>query len=70
LSSQERKKKTTNIQTNSHKLHHEMKHWTRPKIPWHERICKICETNIVEDENIFSWNAQPTRTLDLIFKAL
>jgi len=41
------------IRTNSHELHSETWHWTIPKTPWTERICHLCETMSIEDENHF-----------------
>jgi len=41
------------IRTNYHELHSETGHWTIPKTPWVERICHLCETMSIEDENHF-----------------
>jgi hypothetical protein len=41
------------IRTNSHYLHSETRHWSIPKKPWHERVCHLCDTKKVEDENHF-----------------
>jgi len=38
------------IRTNAHDLHSEASHWTNPKTPWDERICKICDAKVVDDE--------------------
>jgi hypothetical protein len=42
------------IRTNSHELHSETGHWTIPKIPWHEKICHLCDTQWVNMKIIFS----------------
>ena len=41
----------TKIRENSHKLHSETGHWSIPKIPWDKRVCHLCDTKKVEDEN-------------------
>jgi hypothetical protein len=41
------------IKTNPHKLHSEIGHSTRPKIPWLKRNYKIHETNKVVDGKHF-----------------
>ena len=41
------------IRTNSHELHSEIGRWSIPKMPWDERVCHLCETKKVEDENHF-----------------
>ena len=42
-----------NIRTNSHELHSETGCWSIPKTPWAERVCHLCESMSVEDENHF-----------------
>ena len=42
------------IRTNSHELHSETRRWYIPKIPWAaKRVCHLCESMSVEDENHF-----------------
>jgi hypothetical protein len=41
------------IFTDSHELHSENRCWTIPKTPWDARICHLCDTKRVEDENHF-----------------
>jgi hypothetical protein len=41
------------IRTNSHDLHSETVRWSIPKMPWDERVCHLCDTKKVEDENHF-----------------
>ena len=41
------------IRTNSHELHRETGSWSIPKTPWAERVCHLCESMRVEDENHF-----------------
>ena len=41
------------IRTNSHEIHSETGRWSIPKIPWDERVCHLCDTKKVEDENRF-----------------
>ena len=41
------------IRTNSYELHSEIVRWSIPKIPWDERVCHLCDTKNVEDENHF-----------------
>ena len=41
------------IRTNSHELHNETGCWSIPKTPWDERVCHLCDTKKVEDENKF-----------------
>ena len=48
-----KKKNIAKIRTNSHELHSEIEHWSIPKTPWDERVCPICDTKKVEDENHF-----------------
>ena len=43
----------TKIRTNSHELHSETWRWSIPKTPWAERVCHVCESMSVEDENHF-----------------
>jgi hypothetical protein len=44
------------IRTNSHELHSEIGRWSIPKMPWDERVCHLCDTKKVEDENHFLLN--------------
>ena len=39
------------IRTNSHEIHSETGYWIVPKMSWDERICHLCNTKRVEDEN-------------------
>ena len=39
------------IRTNSHELHTETGCWSIPQTPWEERVCHMCESMSVEDEN-------------------
>lgn len=43
----------TKLRTNSHELHSEIGKWTIYKTPWHKIICKLCNTNVIEDETHF-----------------
>ena len=38
---------------NSHEIHSETGHWTVPKTPWVERICRLYENRNIEYENKF-----------------
>jgi hypothetical protein len=42
------------IRTNSYEFHGETGRWIRCKTSWEERICKVCNSIKVENENIFS----------------
>jgi hypothetical protein len=53
LNSAKKKINIVKIRTNSHELHSETGCWTIPKTPWDERICHLCDTKRVEDENHF-----------------
>ena len=53
LTSVKKKINSAKIRTNSHELHSEIERWTIPKTSWDERICHLCYTNRVEDENHF-----------------
>jgi hypothetical protein len=53
LTSVKKRINIANIRTNSHELHSETGCWTIPKTPCHERICHLCDTKKVEDENHF-----------------
>jgi hypothetical protein len=53
LTSVNKKISIAKIRTNSHELHSEIGHWSIPKTPWDERVCHICDTKRVEDENHF-----------------
>jgi hypothetical protein len=49
-------KKKINIskpRTNSHELLSKIRVWTRPKTPWDERICKVCNSNKIENGFFF-----------------
>jgi hypothetical protein len=54
LPSVKKKISIAKIRTNSHELHSETGHWSIPKTPWDERVCHLCDTKKVEDENTFS----------------
>jgi hypothetical protein len=54
LTSVKKKISISKIRTNSQELHSETGHWSIPKTPWDERVCHICDTKKVEDENTFS----------------
>ena len=43
----------TKIRTNSHELHSKIGPWFIPKTPWVERVCHVCESMNIEDENHF-----------------
>ena len=53
LTSSKKKINIAKIRTNSHELHSETGRWTVPKTPWMERIYRLCENRIIEDENHF-----------------
>jgi hypothetical protein len=53
LTSIKKKINIVKIRTNSHELHSETGHWTIPKTSWVKRICHLCDTKRVEDENHF-----------------
>jgi hypothetical protein len=53
LPSVKKKISIAKIRTNSHELHSETGHWSIPKMPWDERVCHLCDTKKVEDENHF-----------------
>ena len=38
---------------NSHELYRETECWYIPKTPWAERVCLLCQSMSVEDENHF-----------------
>ena len=38
---------------NSHEPHGKIEHWTIPNTPWVKRVCYLCDTKRVEDENNF-----------------
>ena len=54
------------IITSSHELHRETGCWFIPKTPWAERVCHLCESMSVEDENHFILEYL-TLTLNLSF---
>ena len=43
----------TNIKINFHELHSETWSWFIPKTPWEERVCHLCESMSIDDENHF-----------------
>ena len=51
--SSEKKINIAKIRTNSHEIHGEIGCWSILKIPWVERVCHMCESMSVEDENRF-----------------
>jgi hypothetical protein len=51
LSSVRKKISIAKIRTNYHELHSETGSWSIPKTPWDERVCHLCDTKNVEDEN-------------------
>ena len=53
LKSVKKKISIVKIRTNSDELHSEIVHWSIPKTPWDERVCHLCDTTKVEDENNF-----------------
>jgi hypothetical protein len=53
LSSVKKKISISKIRTNSHELHNESGSWSTPKTPWDERVCHLCDTKKIEDENHF-----------------
>ena len=53
VSSSRKKINIANIRTNSHELHSETWRWSIPKTPWAERVCHLCESMSLEDENPF-----------------
>ena len=53
VTSSRKKINITKIRTNSHELHSEIGHWSIPKTPRVERVCHLCESMSVEDENHF-----------------
>ena len=53
LTSAKKKINIAKIRTNSHELHSEIGHWTIPKLSWVKRICHLCDTKRVKDENRF-----------------
>lgn len=57
----------TKIRMNFHELHSEIDRWVVPKMPWMERIYRICENRNIEDENHFLLEYPSTATLDLSF---
>jgi len=53
LTSTKKKMSITRIRTNSHQLRSETGRWSTSKTPSEDRICQICDTKKVEDENQF-----------------
>jgi len=51
----------------SSEFHSERGYWTRPKIPWHKIIGKICETHKVEDTKHFMMRYLHAKILDITF---
>eukprot|EP00249_Psilotum_nudum_P034315 c53245_g1_i1 orf=138-356(+) len=38
------------LHPSSHKLRSEMGRWSSPKVPMEERLCELCEEQVVEDD--------------------
>ena len=53
ITNSQKKINIVNNRTNSHELHTEIGHWSIPKTPWTERVCHLCESMSVDDENHF-----------------
>ena len=53
MTSVKKKISIAKIITNSHKLHSETGCRSIPKMPWDEKLCHLCDTKKVEDENHF-----------------
>jgi len=53
ITSSQKKINIAKIRMTSHELHSETRRWSIPKTPWAERICHLCESISVEDENHF-----------------
>ena len=51
--SSQKKINIAKIRMNSHELHSETGCWSITKTPWAERVCHLCESMNVEDENHF-----------------
>ena len=61
LSNNKKKMNISKIRTNSHELRTETERWYNPKTPWNDRICQICDSKQVEDQNNFFLD-RPTLT--------
>ena len=46
----QKRRNFTQLRISAHKLQSEIGRYTRPKTPWAERLCLLCNTNSVEDE--------------------
>ena len=46
-----KKNNKANVRTNSHELHIENERWSIPKTLGAEKVCHLCESLSVEDEN-------------------
>ena len=53
VTSSQKKINIAKIKTNSHELQSETWRWSISKTPWAERVCHLCESMSVEDENHF-----------------
>ena len=59
ITSSQEKINIAKIRMNSHELHSEKERWSIPKTPWMERVCHLCESMSVEDENHFHLECLP-----------
>ncbi len=39
------------FRTSSHYLKVETDRWKRPKVPWKDRVCDVCDLGLVQDEH-------------------
>ena len=53
VTSSHKKINIAKIKTNSHELHSEKERWSIPKTPWKERVCHLCASMSVDDQNHF-----------------
>ena len=53
VTSSRKKINIAKIRMNSHELHSETRRRSIPKTPWAEKVCYLCESMSVEDENHF-----------------
>ena len=53
VTSSQKKINIAKIRMNSHELHSKTRRWSIPKIPREEKVCHLCESMNVEDENHF-----------------
>ena len=53
VTSSRKKINIANIRTNSHELHSETGRWSIPKNPWAKRVCHLCDSMSIKDENHF-----------------